>query len=85
MFSFTADAFDYDIVANICVNDIGKEVLYHDDFKFTKNNICPNTISWVCSKRKSKKCKMMASTKDVNGTIMMKLNGVEHTHGTDFN
>lgn len=74
----------YDIVANIRVNNYGKDILYHDGFKFRKNKINPNTISWICCKRDSQKCKSMASTKDIDGITVMKLNGIEHTHEPDF-
>lgn len=75
----------YDIVADIRINDKGKDMLYFDGFKFRKNQTCPNSISWVCCKKSALKCKSMASTKDINGIAMMKWNEVEHNHDPECN
>lgn len=75
---------DFNIVADIRTNDKGKDILYHDDFKFRKNNINPKSTSWVCCKRGSLNCKATASTKDFNGVAMMKLNVIGHIHDPEF-
>lgn len=71
-------------MADISVNDKGKDVLYHDGFKFRKTKTNQNSINWVCCKRDSQKCKTMATTMNINGIVMMKLNGIEHCHEPGF-
>lgn len=81
---FFVDTFGYDIVADIRVNNNGKDKLYHNGFKFTKNKTNQNSINWICCKRASKQCKSMVSTIEVNGTIMMIWNGIDQTHDPEF-
>lgn len=76
-------ASGYDIVADIRSNFNGFDILHYDGFKFNKNKSNGQSISWVCCKRVSEKCKTSANTKDIMGTIMMKWNGIEHTHDPD--
>lgn len=80
MSSFAVGSPNYDIVADIRVNDKGKMDLHYGGFKFYKQQTNQNTIRWVCTKHASQNCKTTASTKDIDGIIMMKLNGIEHSH-----
>lgn len=82
LFYTTLDALGF--IADIRVNDKGNDTLYHDGFKFYKKKINQNSIRWVCTKNQSKKCKTTATTMDIDGTIMMKLNGIEHSHDAEY-
>lgn len=84
-FDFTVDTSGYDIIADIRVNDQGNDTLYHNGYKFCKNKINQHSINWICNKRKSQKCKMTASTTEINGIIMMKVNGFIHSHDLNSN
>lgn len=79
-----ASIVGFDTVAFVQTDDKGKETLYHDGFKFCKVNSRQKhledcTVCWRCTKDSSQKCKATASSRLINGTIMMKLNMSHHT------
>lgn len=84
---FLLGTADFDIIADIRLSPRNARVLHHNGFKFSKVKSSSWTEFWVCQKRyvKSCKCKATVTTKNINGTIMMKLNESEHNHEPSAN
>lgn len=68
------------IIAKFGKSSRGNCNLLHNGYTFSKHKSLPNqSVYWECC-RHSLGCKARAITKDVNGTIMMKLSKPKHTH-----
>lgn len=75
------DHSGYDIVADLRSNLTGRQSLFYNNHKFTKNTKTQNNQHWKCTKHSSEKCRASVSTmENINGITMMRILNAEHTH-----
>lgn len=74
---------DFNIIADIRQNASGRDNLFFDGYKFTKNGKGVNRQAWQCCKQSSEHCKSTVCTMHVNGVVMMKVPKTEHSHQPD--
>lgn len=77
---FYADLSHYQNIADIRMNKYGRQNLFYSGFKHCRKDSGITNTRWVCTYKKSKKCKGLISTVEIDGVAMMKVVNGEHTH-----
>lgn len=77
---FYVDFSGYSIPADIRMNKDGRQNLFYNGFKYSRDGWGVTKQRWVCTCKNSKKCKSSISTVKIDGVAMIKVLIAEHTH-----